>query len=381
MTLYKKLFKENSDRSTQVWEIHWAKDNKSYWTVSGKLNGKMVTSKPTAVTPKVKRSQEEQILLEMDSKVSNKQRKKYVFNVADIGTTADTALPGYSAMLAKKWPDQKNKITFPCFVQPKLDGVRCLATKDGFFTRGRKVIEACQHIQMALIPFFKKNPDAQLDGELYTHEFKDQFEKIVKAVRKQGKRVTPEDLKLQARVQYHVYDAPRIGGLTEEDSFFKRYAALEKALLDFDKSVEVVVTLTAQDEAGVNKHNAYFIQEGFEGAMIRNRAMPYEGKRTANLLKMKEFDEEEFEIIGVNEGTGGLANHAGTFQMKMKNGNEFKAKLKGAFKRLKWIFHNPDSVIGKMATVRYQGLTNKENVPRFPVAKDVRGMKNRSDWL
>lgn len=378
--MYKKLYKENSDGSTQVWAIHRELDNTAYYTVSGKLDGKMVISAHTAVTPKVNRSQKEQILLEMDSKINIKQRKKYVEDLQKIGQKADAALPGYSAMLAKKWPDQKKMIGWPCLVQPKLDGVRCLATKDGFFTRGRKVIEACQHIRDALAPFFKKNPNAQLDGELYTHEFKDQFEKIVKAVRKQGKRVTPEDLKLQARVQYHVYDAPRIGKLAEKDPFTKRYEALQKALKGI-KHIVVVDTRAAANEDDIQAHNTFYIEEGYEGLMIRNRNMFYEGKRTANLLKMKEFDEEEFEIIGVNEGKGGLAGHAGTFQMKKKDGTQFKAKLKGSFERLKWIFNNPKEVIGKMATVRYQGMTNKENVPRFPVAKDVRGMKNRSDWL
>ena len=123
--LHKKLFKLNSDgKSIQVWEMHIADDHKTYWTVSGQKEGKKVTSKPTAVVPKVKRSQEEQVLLEANAKCLLKTRKKYVENEKDVGAKAEGALPGYSAMLAKKWEDQKKMIKFPCYVQPKLDGVR-----------------------------------------------------------------------------------------------------------------------------------------------------------------------------------------------------------------------------------------------------------------
>lgn len=381
--LHKKLYKLNSNgKSIQTWEIHIAEDNKSFWTVSGQVNGKMVTSSPTEVVPKVKRTQEEQVLLEVNQKVELKRRKKYVENLEDVGTKADKALPGYSAMLAKKWEDQKKKISFPCFAQPKLDGVRCLATKDGLFTRSRKVIEACQHVRDALAPFFEKYPEAQLDGELYTHEFKDDFETIIKAVRKTGKRVTEEDLGLQAKVQYHVYDAPRIRDLGPSDPFSARYEALCEEVFEMDpKSVQLVETLNVAFEDHLYDIHGRFLSKGYEGTMVRNCEMPYKGSRSSELLKMKQFDDDEFEILGVNEGKGGLAGHAATFTLRMPNGAEFRAKMDGSFDRLKAVWENPDLVLGKMCTVVYQGLTNKEGVPRFPVVKAIRGAKDGNDWL
>ena len=383
--LHRKLFKLNSDgTSIQIWEMHIATDHTSYWTVSGRKDGKMVTSKPTAVVPKVKRSQEEQVLLEANSKCLLKTRKKYVENEKDVGAKAEGALPGYSAMLAKKWEDQKKKIQVPCIVQPKLDGVRCLATKDGLFTRGRKPIEACQHVHEALKPFFEAHPDAYLDGELYTHEFKDDFEKIIKAVKKAAKSATAEDLEFQKKVQYHIYDCPRIGEYSESDSFGGRLLFAHSELLDTvsdTESLAMVDTTYVDNEDRLYEKHTEMLAAGYEGTMVRNVDMPYKGSRSSELLKMKEFMDDEFTILGVNEGKGGLEGHAATFTMAMPNGAEFKAKLKGSFERLKWIWGNPDEVIGKSCTVVYQGITNKEGVPRFPVAKDVRGLPDKSDWV
>lgn len=382
MPLHSKLYKLNSNgKSVQVWEIHHSEDYKSYWTVSGQVDGAMTESAPTLVVPKVKRSQEEQLLLEVTQKVNLQIRKKYVENIEDVGLTAETSLPGYSAMLAKKWEDQKHQIKFPCIVQPKLDGVRCLATKFGLFTRGRKEIDSCDHVFEALKPFFAKYPDAQLDGELYTHEFKDDFESIISAVRKGRKSAKPHHLALQAKVQYHIYDAPRIAGLTETDPFIKRFFALE-ALKDLPPaSIRLVPTVSVKTEAELIAAYEGFLDEGYEGAMVRNINMKYQGSRSSELLKMKLFDDDEFEILGVNEGKGSLAGHAATFNFIAKSGNEFRAKMDGETSRLATIWKDPSLVIGKMATVRYQGLSNKSKVPRFPVVKAVRGEKDGSDWL
>lgn len=390
MALYKKLFKLNSNgKSIQAWEIHRSEDCSEYWTISGQTTGKQTKSSPHAVKPKVNRSPLEQITLEMNAKVTLQTRKKYVENIDDVGKKADSVLPGYSAMLAKKWENQKKKIKFPCSAQPKLDGIRCLATKDGLFSRGRKEIEACQHVRDALKPFFDKYPDAHLDGELYAHEFKDDFETIIKAVRKSMKHAKQEHLELQSKVQYHIYDFPRIGGLHESAKFIEREMVGTRLLMEeiecagyHHKSIRILGSKhNIRDEDELCATHSSFCAGGYEGTMVRNTAMPYEGKRSNNLLKMKDFDDDEFKIIGVKEGLGGLVGHAASFILVTKEGVEFKAKLTGSFERLKWIFNNPTSVIGKMATVKYQGITNKNNVPRFPVAKDIRGFEDRKDWL
>ena len=385
MTLHRRLYKETSIGQTQMWEIHKADDNMSYWTVSGKLNGKMIISAPTAVIPKVNRTAFEQVLLQMDSKVSVQKRRKYVEDMKDIGQAADDALPGYSAMLAKKFADEAHKVVYPCVAQPKLDGVRCLATKDGFFSRGRKPIEACAHIREQLALFFDQFPEARLDGELYSHELKADFEKIIMAVRKSAHRATDEDIQAQKQIKYVIYDVPRIEELDESDPFEERLARFTHIFghLSGLQSVEVLKTsLSIPSEEELMDVHLRFIKQGYEGTMVRASGMPYEGKRTSNLLKLKSFDEQEYLVIGVNEGKGGLVGHAGAFILQTPDGASFRGKLEGSFERLKYIWEHPDEVIGKAATVRFQGLTNKSSVPRFPVVKCVRGLsEDDPQWV
>lgn len=372
MTLYKTLYKLDSTGATRVWEVHHDKF-KNFWTVSGKLDGKMVTSKPTHITPKAGRNQEEQCLLEMDSKANEKRDGKYVEAVDNI-EDADARLDGFSAMLAKSFDKEKKKVEYPCAVQPKLDGVRCLATRDGFFTRNRKPIEACEHIREELAHIFDAYPELKLDGELYNHKLRHDFEKIVSIVRKSKDKMTNNDLVHQKNIEYHIYD------IVEDEAFKKRFAGSIRTLLGKCPSVRIVTTLEAKNENEIFIHNHEFVSQGYEGTMVRNLKSPYVGKRTHNLLKLKGFIDDEFEIVDILEGKGNLRGHAASFVCKMPDGTTFNAKLEGSLKRLEDIFKNPKLVLGKMATVQYQNLT-KEGKPRFPVMKAIRGLKDKSDWV
>jgi len=107
----KVLYKLNTDLSIQVWSIY--QDDKSYWTVTSKLNGKKIVGVPTLVEAKSNRTLVEQIELEVAAKIKKKMDKKYVEDIKDIHK-AEGNLAGYSAMLAHKFKDHKHKINFPC---------------------------------------------------------------------------------------------------------------------------------------------------------------------------------------------------------------------------------------------------------------------------
>ena len=108
-------------------------------------------------------------------------------------------------MLAHKFDDSRVDWSKPVYIQPKLDGVRCLFTKHGAFSRTGKQFKNLAHIETELIPFFKDRPDLVLDGELYNHNLKNDFEKIISLVRKQ-KPTADDRLEAKKLVQFHVYD-------------------------------------------------------------------------------------------------------------------------------------------------------------------------------
>ena len=108
-------------------------------------------------------------------------------------------------MLAHKYDNSRVDWSQPVYIQPKLDGVRCLFTKHGAYSRTGKKFMNLAHIELALISFFKEQPDVVLDGELYNHKLKRDFEKIISLVRKQ-KPTADDRLDAQHLVQFHVYD-------------------------------------------------------------------------------------------------------------------------------------------------------------------------------
>jgi DNA ligase-1 len=266
-------------------------------------------------------------------------------------------------MLAHKYSEQAHKIKYPAFVQPKLDGIRCIAiVKDGqatLWSRTRKPITSCPHIVQELEAAFETQ-DIILDGELYNHEMKSDFEKIVSLVRQE------EPGEGHEIVQYHVYDT------FNPEPFKLRYAKLHRLFRMFEfYSLVLVQTEVAQTEDSVMEFFEKYRAQGYEGAMMRNVESSYVNKRSYDLQKVKEFDDAEYPIVGVEEGRGKLAGHA-IFVCKTDAGKEFLAKMKGDTSKLKEYFEKHDLWKGKKLTVQYQGLTGKEGVPRFPVGVAIR---------
>ena len=258
---------------------------------------------------------------------------------------------------------EAKKIKFPVFTQPKLDGIRCIAiVKNGqatLWSRTRKPINSVPHIIQELEAAFE-NMDIILDGELYNHDMKSDFEKIVSLVRQK------EPGEGHEVVQYHVYDT--ING----DSFKHRYAQLHRLFRMFEfYSLKLVPTEVAKTEEEVITQFEKNVKLGYEGAMLRNVESEYAQKRSMDLQKMKPFIDDDFLITGVTEGRGKMAGLA-IFTCAAKNGNPFEVKLKGELESLRKYMQDESLWKGKKLTVRYFGLTNKEKVPRFPVGIVVR---------
>jgi len=261
----------------------------------------------------------------------------------------------------KKPVDWSEKV----FIQPKLDGVRCIFTKDGAYSRTGKEFKNLVHIKYDLTDYFRKHPNSVLDGELYNHALKNDFEKIISLVRKQ--KPTDQDARdAENLVQYHVYDTIA-EGVNYEDRFnwLTRYLPIAASMTLIKNTV-----VESQDEAKM-LHDVHLAQ-GYEGSMLRLNK-PYEQKRSYNLQKFKDFSDTEATIVGYEAGKGKFTGLIGKFFMQDDDGNEFGCPIgKGYnFADRKNILDNIHDYIGQRATFTYFQRTQAGSY-RHPLFKTLR---------
>jgi len=361
-----KIYKRTSTGAIQQYEI--VVEGNSFYTIIGQVDGKLTTSKPTVCEGKnIGRSNEttpeEQAELEAKAKWQKKIDKGYTEDINAI----DTAKQYFDPMLANKYDKYKEKIAFPVLVSPKIDGCRMVATKDGLYTRNGKEYVSCPHIHNALKPFFKEHPDWVIDGEIYSHD--NEFEKIVSLVKRS--KPDAQDLADSERmIKLWIFDGVSGNANTGFENRFNLIKTEVNKLvanIDFFKFVE---NKEADSHEDVVKAHDEYVAEGYEGVMIRICNSPYENKRSKYLLKLKNFLDEEFEILEIVEGSGNRAGMAGKLLVKTKDGKEFGAGIKGGEEYYKELLKDKSAYVGKLATIRFQNLS-QDGIPRFPVAVNI----------
>ena len=274
-------------------------------------------------------------------------------------------MTNFKVMLAH--PVGKKEFDKDSFIQPKLDGVRCYITKDGAFSRNHKPWINIQHISNELKPLFTKYPHFVLDGELYNHDYKDNFNKIISLVRKQ----TPSDNERnEAKViQFHNYDIFTPDAL---DSVFSIRDNIIGDLhtefnLNYCKTVQTHKVSTIESATEWHK---YFLALGYEGSILRNNK-PYENKRSYNLQKFKDFHDTEATIIGWVEGQGKRTGTIGKFLARDADGNEFGMPIMDKMPILEKMYDIAEWYIGKIATFTYFQRTPSGSY-RHPLFKTIR---------
>jgi len=273
------------------------------------------------------------------------------------------------AMLAHKFDIERVDYSQPVYIQPKLDGVRCLFTANGAYSRNDKQFMNVKHIEMSLKPFFDQNPDVVLDGELYNHKLKHDFEKIISLVRKQ--KPTDEDrINAQHLVQFHVYD------YFSMDSHYESYKHRMDNLTVSDiysACVKYVPTYRVyKHEEALNMHHDAFLADGYEGSILRLNGL-YKHGRSYDLMKFKDFSDAEATIVGYELGKGKRTGTLGKFMMLDDEGVTFGCPPgKGYnYKDLANMLKNINDYIGKRATFTYFQRTNAGSY-RHPLFKCIR---------
>lgn len=351
--IYPTLYKRSVTGKVSTWYVQT--ENNCFRTVSGFEDGQKVTSEWTCCSAKSYNTAEQQATAEADAMHRKRLALHYWENIKDIDTPVY-----FKPMLAHDYNDYKDKIKFPIYSQPKLDGIRCIIRSDGMWSRNGKQIISAPHIFESLIPLFEKNPDLILDGELYADKSVADFNTIISCVRKT--KPTAADLQLSKEsIQYYVYDLPSCDG-----KFSDR--AREYMSMDLPKCCIKVPIITIHMEEGIlPEYRGYMIQ-GYEGQILRTDSL-YENKRSKYLLKRKEFTDEEFTILGVVQGNGNLTGKVGKLQFEI-NGKPFESAVNGTWEYLEELYKRND-LVGKQATVKYFELT-ADGIPRFPKVIEIR---------
>ena len=360
------LYKRAVNGKVNEWTIEV--DGHCFRTTSGYTDGAKTTTEWTCCEGKnVGRSNEttaeEQALKEAKAEWDKRLERGYFGNIRDIDT-----FTAFKPMLANKWEDYIDKVKFPIFSQPKLDGIRCIVRSDGMWTRTGKPIISAPHIFDSLRSVFEKYPDLILDGELYTDKYANDFNAIVSLVKKT--KPTKQDLIDSAAViQYHIYDMPSCSG-----SFTQRYKELNKLFSELKAMSNRCCVMVATDQIdNMNDLSAYYedyVSCGYEGQMLRLDA-PYENKRSKYLLKHKSFIDEEYTVVGVEEGGGNLTGMVGALVFESKQGDKFTASVNGGWDYLKELWKSRKTLIGKEATIKYFNIT-PDGKPRFPKVVAIR---------
>jgi DNA ligase-1 len=356
------LYSFDKKGNIRQWSIE-IKDSQ-YRTIHGLLNGKIQTSEWKKVETKNEgrsnfRDKNEQALSEVNSIIKKQKEKKWFNSIEDLKKSEVEFEP----MLAQKYEDRINEISFPIFSQPKMDGIRLIASSSSLLSRNRKEFVSIPHL--LYIKQICKKYNIILDGELYNHSFKHDFNKITSIVKKT--KPTKEDLKeSNEKIQYWIYDCILLNDINA--SFEKRQSFL-KSINEFKENVTLVETLKCLSTKEIDLYYEKYLTNGFEGQMIRVNSM-YEQKRSKFLLKRKEFCDSEYKIIDICEGKGNKSGMAGYFILETNN-TTFHSNIKGNRDFLIDLLKNKKQFIEKQATVKYFNLT-PDGIPRFPYVIGIR---------
>ena len=275
----------------------------------------------------------------------------------------------FKVMLAH--PYGKKDFDKDSFIQPKLDGIRCYITKDGAFSRNHKEFKTVDHIKDAFRPLFKKLPNLVVDGELYNHQFKDNFNKIISLVRKQ--KPNAEELDEATRyIQFHWYDYHYTNYKLGEGLDFRTRNFNIKDFISKINSRHIIEVPTHEvssfEVAKILDED--FLKQGYEGSILRNNK-PYEQKRSYNLQKFKQFLDSEARITGWVEGQGKRTGTIGKFLAVDNNGVNFGMPVMDNYKVMEKMYDIADWYIGKTATFTYFQKTPAGSY-RHPLFKCIR---------
>jgi DNA ligase-1 len=361
------LYKQAKTGKVTYWKVWVVED--TYFRESGyvggapkgypgvKCSGKNI-GKSNQTTP------HQQALLEANSEW--KHKLKQLYSPKEEATSVEKATTTQMRpMLAEVFSKHKHKLKYPVGVSKKMDGVRCMIYPDDgkvmIISRLGTVYENLNGIRKDAEKIFARLPIV-LDGELYSHTTP--FTIITGATR--SKTISKHD----ALIEFHVfdyYDASR-----PDEPYKARVERLKEIQRQIrTTNIKFCFYDLAEDEKQIKQLHDQYVTDGYEGVIVRQLEAKYTlGRRTVAMLKYKEFKDEEFEIVDVEEGKG-TEEGAAVFVCKYDAEQTFSVRPRGSIELRRAQFQKKDLYIGKKLTVRYQPVLNEKVLPRFPVGIKV----------
>ncbi len=302
----------------------------------------------------------EQAYKEALAKWNKKKEEGYTENMEDI-LKIDSS-PNLFPMLAFDYSKYKNNIFFPCYIQPKKDGVRCVYYNNNLYSRKLNMLQNFQNILQELS---QTDTTLILDGELINENIS--FQEFTGLVNKKPENVTELDRKKLDNTKFYIFDC-----IMTNISFENRY----RILIDFFnhnkfKNIKLLKTEICKNAEGIENKLKEYTNNGDEGIIIRNKEGLYTNFRSKNLLKYKTFFDKEYTIVNFKQGEG---NHAGCviWVCKTESGKLFDVTPKGTLEERKVLYLNGNKYIGKLLTVKYQEFFEDSDIPRFGVGISIR---------
>ena len=371
MIVHPKLYSLDSKNKLRVYYIEQEEDQ--YRMVSGIDGGAEVRSKWTIAKPKnVGKTNATTGITQADTEIAARYTKKLDEGYYSDAKQAKENPEGrfFQPMLAVLWEKANEKYKkFPLLADPKLDGMRMTIKGTECISRTGNSIKTADHIVEELKVFFTEHPQVRLDGELYNHEYKEDFNTLMSIARQDKPSI--EDLKIASeKLQFHVYDCYH----EDEPNMpaIDRKTWLMDNLIITDL-VKLVPTFEVENQEDLDAFKEQSLLEGYEGTITRGYESIYENKRSNWLLKHKDFITEEFKVYNIIAGKGNRSGIAGTVTVYVKD-NLVGCGLRGSHDYCEKLLNDKDKYIGKLATVRHFGITPDGSL-RFPVCIDI----NRPD--
>lgn len=333
------IFKRDSQGRIRSWQ--YEVEGGRWQSRAGLVGGTITASGWKHSVAASQDTDEAQALFEAKAEEQKKLDRRYRHDIADLDGN-DMMFKPMLAKTYKKWSNVSG------FAQPKLNGMRCIAKVDGLFSREGRPITMLPHVEAALASVFALEPDLVLDGELYNHDYRDTFKAIISACKKKN-GVHPD----AAKIQYHVYDCfDRPGSL-----FTDRQKVLDDVLPPFNDILVRVQTVQVHSEAELNAYEQRCVDDGYEGTMLRLNGAYDCDKRSANLWKIKRWQDAEFEIVDILSGDGPWFGYGKKIVVRLPDGTTNDGGIAGDQAFTKALLENREFWIGKQVTMKYFSIT------------------------